>query len=118
MRRTLSRLVVALLLTSGLCAVGTSAQAADLEPARGYHGPLPVAPETPPGWGEPDRVEVDVGRQLLFIVRDGEVAGILPVSTGGGYTYFSDLFKRDKLAYNPHADFTLNWHQLGWSYTP
>ena len=78
----------------------------------------PPDPGIPDRRDEPDRVEVDVGRQLLFVVRDGEVAGILPVSTGGLYVYYSDLFKRDKLAYTPHGDFTLNWHQLGWSCLP
>ncbi|MFH1104391.1 MAG: L,D-transpeptidase family protein [Actinomycetota bacterium] len=180
----LSRLVVALLLTSGLYAVGTSAQAADLQPAGDYHDLVPLTEgdagpavirlqyalsrlgmyhgpvtgdfdqktsyavrtfhayagleptydfaaldwirlESLPGdagipdrWDEPDRVEVDVGRQLLFIVRDGEVAGILPVSTGGGYSYFSDLRGRSVPAVTPHGDFTLRWHQLGWSCLP
>jgi len=37
--------------------------------------------------GEPDRVEVDLSTQVLYLVEDGEVARILPVSSGNGETY-------------------------------
>ncbi len=37
--------------------------------------------------GEPDRVEVDLSLQVLYLVRGGEVARILPVSSGNGETY-------------------------------
>ena len=76
---------------------------------------VPDDPGIPDRWWEPDRVEVDIGRQLLFVVRDGEIAGILPISSGGDYIYPSPLFGRDKLAWTPRGDFTLYWHQLGWS---
>ena len=79
---------------------------------------VPTDPEIPDRWDEPDRIEVDIGRQLLFIVRDGEIAGILPVSTGGGYRYYSDLRGRHVIAYTPHGDFTLLYHQYGWSCLP
>jgi lipoprotein-anchoring transpeptidase ErfK/SrfK len=32
-------------------------------------------------------VYVDLGRQILFDVQEGRVRRVLPVSTGGGYTY-------------------------------
>ena len=37
--------------------------------------PLPDRPE------EPDRVEVDVGRQVLYLIEDYEMTAILPVSS-------------------------------------
>jgi len=37
--------------------------------------------------GEPDRVEVDLSIQVLYLVEGGEVARILPVSSGNGETY-------------------------------
>ena len=79
---------------------------------------MPSDPGIPMWRDEPDRVEVDIGRQLLFVVRNFEVAGILPISSGGGYVYPSPLFRRDKLAWTPRGDFTLDWHQLGWSCLP
>ncbi len=79
---------------------------------------VPTDPGIPDRWNEPDRVEVDVGRQLLFVVREGEVTAIVPVSTGGGYTYYSDLRSRHVVARTPHGDFQLRWHQLGWSCLP
>ena len=38
-----------------------------------------------PRGGSGDRLEVDKSRQVLFVVRGGEVVSIVPVSTGGGY---------------------------------
>lgn len=34
--------------------------------------------------GQPDRVEVDIGHQVLYLILDDEVDAILPVSTGSG----------------------------------
>jgi hypothetical protein len=34
-----------------------------------------------------DRVEVDLDRQVLYVVHDGRIARILPVSSGNGETY-------------------------------
>jgi hypothetical protein len=34
--------------------------------------------------GQPDRVEVDIGHQVLYLIAGGEVAAIIPVSTGKG----------------------------------
>lgn len=42
---------------------------------------------TQPTQGNGDYVEVDKGRQVLFIVRGGETQWIIHVSTGGGYAY-------------------------------
>jgi N-acetylmuramoyl-L-alanine amidase len=34
--------------------------------------------------GQPNRVEVDIGHQVLYLIEDQEVAAIMPVSTGRG----------------------------------
>lgn len=42
---------------------------------------LPISPE------EPDRVEVDLDRQVLYLVADNEVQTVLPISSGNGELY-------------------------------
>ncbi|HSJ28233.1 MAG TPA: L,D-transpeptidase family protein [Acidimicrobiia bacterium] len=41
----------------------------------------------PPSEEHPDRVEVDLDRQVLFLVFDNEVESILPISSGNGEVY-------------------------------
>lgn len=41
------------------------------------------------GAGRPDRVEIDLERQLLYVVRDGSVRWAISTSTGSGETYES-----------------------------
>ena len=67
---------------------------------------------------EPDRVEVDIGRQLVFVIRDHEVAGVLHSSTGGSYTYYSENQDAYVRAGTPRGDFTLRWRQFGWVCDP
>jgi peptidoglycan hydrolase-like protein with peptidoglycan-binding domain len=73
-----------------------------------------------PDPGLPDRgdatdfVEVDLTRQLLFVIRDGAIEGIVPVSTGGGHTYWSARNRSYARASTPRGDFTLRWRQYGW----
>ena len=73
------------------------------------------APQIPIRWDEPDRVEIDTTRQLLFVIRNHRIAGILPTSTGSGGTYYSVRNGRDVRAATPHGDFQLNWRQYGWN---
>lgn len=69
-----------------------------------------------------DRVEVDVARQLLFVIRDNDVAAIVPVSTGNGKTYWSQNGGDGDVgvgggfvnANTPRGDFTLFRHTPGW----
>ena len=43
-----------------------------------------------PGYGSAGfRLEIDLGRQVLFVVRDGAVAAVMPVSSGNGEPYTS-----------------------------
>jgi len=67
---------------------------------------------------EPDRIEVDIGRQVMFVILDGEVAAIVPVSTGGGYTYYSKRARRNVGANTPKGDFEMLRSSRGWSCDP
>ena len=71
-------------------------------------------PVVPNRWYERDRVEVDLTRQIMFVIRNGVVTGILPVSTGGGYSYVSVRSGQTVGAHTPEGDFHLMWRQFGW----
>lgn len=72
-------------------------------------------PDIPYRWDEPDRVEIDLTHQLIYVVRDQAVVGVLPTSTGSGETYFSVRNNRDVIAATPQGDFRLRWHEYGWN---
>lgn len=63
---------------------------------------------------EPNRLELDLTRQLMFLVRDGDLAAILPISSGGTYTYWSERNQRFVASHTPRGDFTLFRHDVGW----
>jgi len=73
---------------------------------------LPPLPDRP---DEPNRIEVDVGRQVLYLIEGGEVAEIIPVSTASGNLYYSVRSGANVRARTPHGDFTLTRHSRGWS---
>jgi N-acetylmuramoyl-L-alanine amidase len=76
---------------------------------------LPALPDRP---DEPDRLEVDVGRQVLFLFEDGVVAEIIPISSGGTYKYYSVRQGAWVWAGTPRGDYTLTRHSLGWQCDP
>lgn len=76
---------------------------------------LPPLPDRPQ---EPDRIEVDIGRQVLFLFEGGVVTEIIPVSTGGTYQYYSERQGAVVWAGTPRGDFTLIRHSLGWNCDP
>lgn len=76
---------------------------------------LPPLPDRP---DEPDRLEVDIGRQVVFLIEDGEVAEIVPVSSGGTYKYYSERQQDWVWAGTPRGDYTLFRHSLGWNCDP
>jgi len=80
---------------------------AEFEPT-GY----PIRPD------EPDRIEVDIGRQVMLLILDHQVAAIVPVSTGGGYTYYSKRAGRNVGANTPRGDFEMLRSSGGWSCDP
>ena len=66
---------------------------------------------------ELDRIEVDIDRQVLFVIRSGDIAAILPVSSGNGEQYWSKnggpgggLVR----ATTPTGDFRIYKHVDGW----
>jgi N-acetylmuramoyl-L-alanine amidase len=76
---------------------------------------LPPLPDRP---DEPNRIEVDIGHQVLFLLEDGEVAEIVPISSGGTYPYYSAHQQATVWAGTPRGDFTLIRHSLGWQCDP
>ena len=66
---------------------------------------------------EMDRLEVDIDRQVLFVIRAGEIAAILPVSSGNGELYWSKNGGPSGglvHATTPKGDFRLFRHVDGW----
>ncbi|MUL42348.1 L,D-transpeptidase family protein [Streptomonospora sp. PA3] len=61
-------------------------------------------------------VEVDLDRQLLLVVRDGEVRHILNTSTGSGETYTSQ--GRTSVAVTPAGEYSVFRHVDGWDDGP
>ncbi len=86
----------------------------DVDPALDHQAILDRNP------AEADRVEVDITRQLLFVIRDSDVAAIVAVSTGNGATYWSKNGGTNGgyvKATTPRGDFTLFRHVSGWRVT-
>ncbi len=63
--------------------------------------------------GEADHVEIDLGRQILILVRDGEVRKVLPVSSGNGALY-ANASGRLVRANTPEGRFTFRRRVNGW----
>ena len=73
--------------------------------------PAPLVPD-----GEPDRVEVDLGRQVLFLYQGGTLTKIVAVSTGNGEHYCSE--GRCRNAVTPTGAFTVGRRYAGWQRSP
>jgi L,D-transpeptidase catalytic domain len=69
-----------------------------------------VAPLVP--GGEPDRVEVDLGRQLLLLWQGGDLRLVTHVSTGSGERYCEG--GRCGTAVTPTGAFRFSWRWPGW----
>jgi peptidoglycan hydrolase-like protein with peptidoglycan-binding domain len=62
-------------------------------------------------------VEIDLDRQVLFLVDDeGKVAKVLPVSTGGGQHYHQNGMSG--IAYTPRGRFRVYAKAMGWKKSP
>ena len=69
----------------------------------------PVAPKSRDL--EPNRLEVDAYHEVMWLVLDGELAGIFHVSIGGEYLY---LYQGEyRLAHTPRGDFDIDRYSLG-----
>ncbi|MFQ5948817.1 MAG: L,D-transpeptidase family protein, partial [Acidimicrobiia bacterium] len=90
---------------------GSNWQDGDWESLLGYrHGGFPNRPN------EPDRIEVDLGRQVLFLIDDHQVEAVIPVSSGNGAVYYSAPSGRYVKARTPRGDFRFRRHIAGWRY--
>jgi hypothetical protein len=70
-------------------------------------------PELPAVPDQPDRVEVDLEAQVLYLVRDQRVETVLPISSGNGELY-RGRGGRLVRAYTPEGSYTFNRHINGW----
>ena len=78
----------------------------ELQVLRGAGRPLPLE-------GGPAHVEIDIRRQVLFVVGDdGTVFKVLPVSTGSEETYFDQ--GKAQVAHTPRGRFTVGRKIEGW----
>jgi peptidoglycan hydrolase-like protein with peptidoglycan-binding domain len=68
--------------------------------------PAPMMPN-----GGPDRVEIDLKRQVLFVYKGGALLRTLMASTGGGYRYCVD--GACAKAVTPGGSFRTTWRVLG-----
>lgn len=64
----------------------------------------------------PDHFEVDIPRQVVFVVRGGRVTAILPTSTGTNKEFTSE--GRTRRAFTPNGQFTINFKRNGWRVAP
>jgi len=62
---------------------------------------------------DPNRVEIDIGRQVLYLVVDNRVATVVPISSGSGGTY-RGLSGGASRARTPEGAFTFYRHVNGW----
>ncbi len=78
-----------------------------------YWDLLEERPLIPPDPVAPDRLEVDLGRQILYVIEDQEVEAVLPVSSGNGDTYRNASGRRVR-ARTPEGAFRFYRHIDGW----
>lgn len=67
----------------------------------------------PPDDGAPDRVEVDLDKQVLFLIEDQQVQVVLPVSSGNGESY-RGRGGRAVRATTPEGSYRFYRHIDGW----
>lgn len=62
---------------------------------------------------EPNRIEVDISRQVLFYIVNHEVVATIPISSGNGALYTSTAGGL-AVAHTPRGDFVAQRHIVGW----
>jgi N-acetylmuramoyl-L-alanine amidase len=72
-----------------------------------------LEPVTLPEDLAPTRMEIDLARQILFLVRDQQAAAVLPVSSGNGEIYRSQSGHTVR-AFTPEGQFAFYRHVDGW----
>jgi hypothetical protein len=78
-----------------------------------YWGLLDVPVELPVQAEVPHRVEIDLGKQVLYLVKDHQVEAVLPISSGNGGTY-RGLSGASVRARTPEGDYQLYKRVEGW----
>lgn len=71
-----------------------------------------VKPWTPFRFNEPDRIEVNLTRQVAYLFKGGTLAEVFPVSSGNGEPY-SNEFGSFTEAHTPTGDFRIQRHIVG-----
>jgi lipoprotein-anchoring transpeptidase ErfK/SrfK len=71
-----------------------------------------VKPWTPFRFGEPDRVEINLTRQVMYLFKGGGLAGVFPVSSGNGEAY-TNQFGSFSNAHTPTGSFKIQRHIRG-----
>jgi peptidoglycan hydrolase-like protein with peptidoglycan-binding domain len=67
-----------------------------------------------PGYGSAShRIEIDLGRQVLFVVRGGRVAAVMPVSSASG-EYYASASGSTIRSYTPVGDYSTYRNVNGW----
>ncbi|MCB2222754.1 MAG: L,D-transpeptidase family protein [Actinobacteria bacterium] len=80
---------------------------ADWHLLEGFEPAPPVARD-----GEPDRFEVDATAEVMWLILDGEVAGIFHVSVGGEFTYWYSPNQAYEVAHTPRGDLDVDHYSL------
>jgi peptidoglycan hydrolase-like protein with peptidoglycan-binding domain len=77
-------------------------------------GPLNnyVKPWTPFRFNEPDRIEVNLTRQVAYLFKGGEIDQVFPISSGNGLPY-SNEFGSFSEAHTPTGDYRIQRHIVG-----
>ena len=66
----------------------------------------------------PDHLEVDIGRQVLFVVAGGQVTATVAVSTGTDKKFYEQGSTAPHKAVTPNGVFTVLWKHNGWWTSP
>jgi hypothetical protein len=88
--------------------VGRSWSLADWE---GLLSLEPAPPKQRPNL--PNRMEVDIGHQLLYLIEDDEVSAILPVSSGGEYWYGNQQYAHTPRGRHEFYRYVPGWQSNG-----
>ena len=67
---------------------------------------------------QPDRLEIDLARQVMHLVNEGEVVATLPVSSGNGAWYQSPRLGRWAQAVTSPGNYRIYYHIPRWRIAP
>lgn len=72
-----------------------------------------TAPTLPERKGSPDRLEIDLDRQVLYLIKQNRVQAVMPVSSGNGKPYQEEKGNWVK-ATTPLGDYSIGRFYNGW----